>query len=521
MFGLFAFHKKVSLLFLLGGVVLVGKILFSMMEVLTMDIARAFRTGVPLVAVTTGDPAATLRTIEGQFSEFADPVGIIAWDCMRGAKCKPNDAVATGALSALPEQDYSGSMVAFLADLDKLSKRNVVVILNAHLFMDDPRAVQAVWNLRDDFKANKKVLVLLGVAVLPPELIHDVVQFDDPLPQVETLQTIIGNVCEWAGFDRDEQKMQDGANAAIGVTAFCAENLACMAMDKNEGLEVDRLWESKRRKIDQTPGLRVVTQKGGFDAVGGCDQYKTFMRRVLKGKHKPRAIVFVDEIEKCLGAAGSDTSGVSQDQLGQLLSWMQDRRATGTILVGPPGAAKSAVAKAAGSEGGIPTIQFDLGGMKGSLVGQSEQQIREALKVIDAISGGETLWIATCNSLTELPPELKRRFKLGTWFFDLPDLAERQAIWAIYARKFGHTDKAAIDRLTQLEWTGAEIESCCETADSLGITLEEASAYIVPVAKQAPEAITKLRQGAEGRFLSASVPGPYTRTKQSGNRSFE
>ena len=197
-----------------------------------MDIARAFRTGVPLVAVTTGDPAATLRTIEGQFAEFADPVGIIAWDCMRGAKCKPNDAVATGALSALPEQDYSGSMVAFLADLDKLSKRNVVVILNAHLFMDDPRAVQAVWNLRDDFKANKKVLVLLGVAVLPPELIHDVVQFDDPLPQVETLQTIIGNVCEWAGFDRDEQKMQDGANAAIGVTAFCAENLACMAMDK-------------------------------------------------------------------------------------------------------------------------------------------------------------------------------------------------------------------------------------------------------------------------------------------------
>lgn len=32
-FGLFAFQKKASLLFLIGGVVLVGKILFSMMEV--------------------------------------------------------------------------------------------------------------------------------------------------------------------------------------------------------------------------------------------------------------------------------------------------------------------------------------------------------------------------------------------------------------------------------------------------------------------------------------------------------
>jgi SpoVK/Ycf46/Vps4 family AAA+-type ATPase len=245
------------------------------------------------------------------------------------------------------------------------------------------------------------------------------------------------------------------------------------------------------------------------------------MRRVLNGKQKPKAIVFVDEIEKSLGAAGSDTSGVSQDQLGQLLSWMQDHRATGTILVGPPGAAKSAVAKAAGSEGGIPTIQLDLGGTKGSLVGQSEGQIREALKVIDAISGGETLWIATCNSLTDLPPELKRRFKLGTWFFDLPDAAERKAIWALYAKKFGHTDTQAIKELTALEWTGAEIESCCEIADSLGITLRDASEYIVPVAKQAPEAIARLRQGAEGRFLSASAPGPYRRYKENSVRELE
>jgi SpoVK/Ycf46/Vps4 family AAA+-type ATPase len=200
---------------------------------------------------------------------------------------------------------------------------------------------------------------------------------------------------------------------------------------------------------------------------------------------------------------------------------MQDKRATGTILVGPPGAAKSAVAKAAGSEGGIPTIQLDLGGTKGSLVGQSEAQIREALKVIDAISGGETLWIATCNSLTDLPPELKRRFKLGTWFFDLPDRIERTAIWSLYAAKFGHTDQAQIHRLLDCEWTGAEIESCCEIADSLGITLDQAAAYIVPVAKQAPEAIAKLRAGAEGRFLSASVPGPYTRQKEIAKRTIE
>jgi hypothetical protein len=332
---------------------------------------------------------------------------------------------------------------------------------------------------------------------------------------------IVEKVCEWGKTTADSETIESGANAAIGVTAFCAENLASLALSKDHGLQVEELWESKRRKIDQTPGLRVVTQSGGFDKIGGCESYKKFMRAVLSGKAKPKAIVFIDEIEKCLGAAGSDTSGVSQDQLGQLLSWMQDRRATGTILVGPPGAAKSAIAKAAGSEGGVPTIQLDLGATKGSLVGQSEQQIREALKVIQAISGGETLWIATCNSLTELPPELKRRFKLGTWFFDLPDREERKAIWNLYASKYQINDQAAIDRLLDCEWTGAEIETCCETADSLSISLEEASQYIVPVAKQAPDAIAKLRAGAEGRFLSASVPGPYTRRKEATAREIK
>lgn len=486
-----------------------------------MQVSRAFRAGVPLVSVTTGDPAATIKTIREQFADFADPVGVIVWDVVRGARTTKDDQRATDALAALPQQDYQGSLVNFLADLGELANRQAVIICNAHLFLDDPRAIQAIWNLRDDFKASKKTLVLLGVANLPPELIHDVVQFDDPLPNQEQLRGIISTVCEWGQADASQDTIESGANAAIGVTAFCAENLASLAMSKTAGLEVDQLWESKRKKIDQTPGLRVVTQQGGFDKIGGCGAYKTFMRSVLKGKAKPKAIVFVDEIEKCLGAAGSDTSGVSQDQLGQLLSWMQDRRATGTILVGPPGAAKSAVAKAAGSEGGIPTIQLDLGGTKGSLVGQSEAQIREALKVIDAISGGETLWIATCNSLTDLPPELKRRFKLGTWFFDLPDLEERAAIWKIYAAKFGHTDTKLIARLTENEWTGAEIESCCEIADSLSITLDQAAAYIVPVAKQAPEAIAKLRMGAEGRFLSASVPGPYTRNKEIAKRTIE
>ncbi len=208
-----------------------------------MKVSKAFRAGVPLVAVTTGDPAATIRTISEQFAGFDDPVGVIVWDVVRGAKCSKADQRAVDALANLPNppDDYAGSLVNFLADLCELARRQVVIICNAHLFLDDPRAVQAIWNLRDEFKASKKLLVLLGVAKLPPELIHDVVQFDDPLPSVDELSNIIQNVCEWGKAQATEAVLAEGATAAIGVTAFCAENLACLAMDKN-GLEVDGVY---------------------------------------------------------------------------------------------------------------------------------------------------------------------------------------------------------------------------------------------------------------------------------------
>jgi hypothetical protein len=264
--------------------------------------------------------------------------------------------------------------------------------------------------------------------------------------------------------------------------------------------------------VNDTPGLQVWSGAERFDTLGGLEQIKGLLRRILAGRQAPQTIVFLDEIEKALaGATGpvGDSSGVSQDALGCLLSHMQDRGAAGLIFVGPPGTAKSAVAKAAGAEGGIPTLRFDLGATKGSLVGESEQKVRQALKVIDAVSDGRGLWIATCNKVAVLPPELRRRFKFGTIFFDLPDEDERAAIWRIYRRKY---DLPADDPLpADAGWTGAEVETCCQLAWQLRIPLREAAGYIVPVSQAAPEAIEELRRQAEGRYLSASSAGVYRR----------
>jgi len=190
---------------------------------------------------------------------------------------------------------------------------------------------------------------------------------------------------------------------------------------------------------------------------------------------------------------------------GTILTYMQDREADGSVFIGPPGSCKSATAKATGGTAGIPTIAFDLPAMESSLVGASTERLRKALQIIDAVSQGRMLFIATCNSIASLPPELRRRFTLGTFFFDLPTADERETIWGIYLKKYNVSGQLPNDE----GWTGAEIKECCRKAHRLGITLMQAARYIVPVSRSAAEQIKALRQMASGKFISASTPGVY------------
>jgi hypothetical protein len=475
---------------------------------------KAYRVGCPLISIETSDPGKTKEKITEAFGGMKNKVNVIFWDCVQGAVSGANSQRST--LKA--PTDYQGSPMDLLVDIAALPVdfRAVIVLVNAHAFLDNFMVVQAIWNLRDIFKVGSKSLIMLGNgAAMPSELQHDVVCLSEPLPNAQELSAVIGGVCKSAEITLNAEVQEAAGNAALGVTSFAAENLTSLAIsmeDKQAKFSMGELWESKRKKIDETPALQVVTG-GSLDEIGGVKQAKKFIGQVLKGKGKPNCIVYIDEIEKQLGGLGGDTSGTSQDQLGQLLAWMQDHKATGCILVGPPGAVKSKFAKAAGQDAGIPTIQLDLGAAKGSLVGESEKKIREALKVVDAVSGGKTLWIVTCNSLAVLPPELKRRFKLGIWYFDLPDAEERREIWKIYQKKYQLKDKQVAGLLDE-EWTGAEIEACCDIAWQLDIEPSEAAEYIVPVSKQAAETIEKLRAGAENRFLSATAPGTYQRKRE-------
>ncbi|MFM7128720.1 MAG: AAA family ATPase, partial [bacterium] len=95
----------------------------------------------------------------------------------------------------------------------------------------------------------------------------------------------------------------------------------------------------------------------------------------------------------------------------------------------------------------------------------------------------------------------------GVFFLDLPDRAEKDAIWAIYRRLYqiDSVERQPVDT----NWTGAEIRSCCRLARLLELPLADSARNVVPVAVTAAESIQRLRTWASGRCLSANQPGVY------------
>jgi hypothetical protein len=470
----------------------------------TLDVLqRCQDVGAPLVSCECPDPLAFAKAVGVWFSESP----VLQWDFVEGVR-KLN-ALGESKLDAWPTD--GGKRCAMdplgaLAGMYRCSTNTVLVLQGLHKFFGEPAIVQQLANLRDVLKQNNRMVVIVGKALsVPQELRGDFVALDVPLPSQSELRSVLGDLAASYGLEEELGTLPD---LLLGLEGFQAEQIAAITMT-TEGWDFEKAKEMKLRQIELSGSLKPIREQVLFDDLGGCEQIKQFCRGIMCGKDAPSVLVFVDEIEKTLAGISGDATGVTQDQLGSLLGYMQDRDCLGMVFLGPPGAAKSAMAKAYCHEAGIPGLQLDLGAAKGSLVGQSEAQIRESLKIISAL-GERSLWIATSNNLAALPPELLRRFTLGKFFFDLPTLDERYGIWEIYIRKYGlDSHQPGSFDFDDTDWTGAEIKQACSLAWRLNLTLEEAARYVVPVAVSAQEQIERLRRSADRRYLSASHGGLY------------
>lgn len=174
----------------------------------------------------------------------------------------------------------------------------------------------------------------------------------------------------------------------------------------------------------------------------------------------------------------------------------------GVLIAGVPGCGKSLSAKAAGKLFEIPLLRLDMGRLMGKYVGESEENMRKAIRLAEAISpcvlwvdelekafagigcgsGGEVTtrlfgafltWmqektsaafvVATANDITKLPPELLRKGRFDEIFFvPLPNEGERRKIFEIHLSKRRKEDvsKIDIDQLVSATegYSGADIE---------------------------------------------------------------
>ena len=477
----------------------------------------ARRAGVPLVSIGTPDAAATIRNVVTQVNSAP----ILAWDVQRGVM--PMNEAGQYAMGDIDADNTKGNPLGLLDEASKLPERTILFVQNAAKVADAAGLpwLQGIWNLRDEFKQDRRTLVLLGRdSNVPAELEGDVVCLDEELPTSDELATIVRNIdqaaCESLASRpaADDDTIERAVEAVQGLASFPAEQAVSMAV-RPEGFDLEHLWEVKRNMVEDTPGLSCWRGGERFEDIGGLENAKRYCSQLINGRKQYGAVVFIDEIEKLLAGSsggGSDSSGVSQGFLQVLLTYMQDHNVGGMIFVGHPGAGKSMLAKSIGAEANVPTIALDTNAMKSSLVGSSEQRIRSAMKVVTAVSNDRPLFVATCNAIANLPPELRRRFTAGTFFFDLPDKEERLVIWNYYIEKYNldHTQEWPNDK----DWTGAEIRACCQGAWERGVSLIDAAEFVVPVAKADPERIERLRKEATGRYISASYSGTYKMPEQ-------
>jgi SpoVK/Ycf46/Vps4 family AAA+-type ATPase len=230
----------------------------------------------------------------------------------------------------------------------------------------------------------------------------------------------------------------------------------------------------------------------------------------------------------------------------------------GILLLGVQGCGKSLTAKAVGAQWNLPLLKLDVGRIFGSLVGQSEENIRKAIKVAESVApcilwadelekgfagmsgsgvsdSGTTArvfstfltWmqektapvflIATANDVQVLPPEMLRKGRFDEIFFvDLPDGPEREEIFTIHLKKrkrdLGKFKLKALSKATE-GFSGAEIEQVIVGAMFVAFDagrevaqkdiLDEAKA-VVPLSVMMREEIEELRTWAEMRTRPAS-----------------
>ncbi len=449
------------------------------------------KAGYPALCVLTQEPHRAEQLLVSEGWHYYH------WDCLTGIR----EANSTKIVGEIKDPVEAINWLGFTRDA-------VLIADNLHLFLEVPEVVQAIQNGIIRWKGIGNALVMISPTIkLTPEVEKFFTILDLPLPDEEALHSLQVELCKSVNVNPNKR----ASRVAKGLTEFEAETAFALSLIKKGYPSCKIVSEAKSQMIRRSGLLEFWTPESIKD-VGGLNQLKTFIAN--------RAKAFETGNENL-------------------------PRPRGVILVGIPGTGKSLTSKATANILGWPLIRLDIGSLKGSLVGDSEQKMRSALKVIDAF-GESVIWIdevekafagtrnsgetdggssanmfgafltwmqetktsvmvmATANDISKLPPELVRAGRFdATFFIDVPTTPERVEILQIMNRKY--KTNIPLSYVQELAgFTGAEIEQLAK--DSLYDGLKAAFENIVPLSRTMREEMQKLKDWAKNRARLANTP---------------
>lgn len=493
------------------------------------EYSRARRTGVPLLAIETTDPAAVMKQITAKNADYP----VVSWDKSDGFSAR-NDMgkLMLKAILGASDKDEANSAELnrwssindpesalrmasrFPGEKDQLQSKlkagTILFMLNGHLFLNSNEYANAIevrqslWNLRDQYKKNLRMVIILCPSIqLPEELKQDVIILDHPLPTSEELVELEKRVYKSVNLQEPEEKvLVNIAQEVKGLSQFEVEQVLAMSITEH-GMDMDKLWEKKKKSVEQTPGLRIYRGPENFSYLQGVSSLREHLSMIMESDDAPTFIVFMDELEKQLsGTKGADTT--MQEMHGQMLSWMADEEILALLVTGQPGCSKTHSAKCVAGEYQRLLALLNLSEVKSKWVGESTGQMKAILKKLTSI--GKPLLIATSNNIDVLSPELRDRFNMGTFFADFPDKAGRVPLWKQYKDKYKIKSFVTWD---DDSWSPRNIRDCCSLAARKKCTLEQAKDFIITIKQSDSESIEKRRNAARGKLLSTDYPGVY------------
>lgn len=408
----------------------------------------------------------------------------------------------------------------------------------------EPAVIRGILDAAQMFKSgyvpHTLILVSPGLT-LPTDLEKDITVVDLPLPSTDEIGAVLDEIIS-ANAAQITVNLNNGERqrliqAAQGLTLGEAENAFARAIATDKILDASDIalvMDEKRQTIRKSGLLEFIPSTGSMADVGGLENLKKWL-------------------EKRNGS-----------WLGEASDW-NIPAPKGILVTGIPGCGKSLTASCMASMWGLPLLRLDVGRVFSGLVGSSEQNMRGALKLAEAVapsilwideiekgfgtgSGGDSgtsqrvfgtflTWMqekkqpvfvmATANKIDGLPPEFLRKGRFDEIFFvDLPTLDERKPIWLLHLEnRLKAPSKAAggfelsddiIDELAAISegFSGAEIAQAVVTgcfdafAERRWLIVEDLHRAIrntVPLSVTQAEQIKGIREWAATRAVAATA----------------